>query len=167
MSKRHFEKKSNGGIISGKECIYDTFNPVSHLCEVFSYCSTTSFFIPVKKLCCYFPMFLSECGIVLILGNQEKALAVRSSVLEHLSSKSCDAELVVSKLKETLRLDQASLEQPDSDTKKQIRCLAREAIGSNRPDVVEYLREITPAGTTGECFSVFLMIIPRRCSVFT
>ena len=112
-------------------------------------------------------MFLSECGIVLILGNQEKALAVRSSVFEHLSSKSCDAELVVSKLKETLRLDQASLEQPDSDTKKQIRCLAREAIRSNRPDVVEYLREITPAGTTGECFSVSLIIISRRCSVFT
>ena len=112
-------------------------------------------------------MFLSECGIVLILGNQEKALAVRSSVFEHLSSKSCDAELVVSKLKETLRLDQASLEQPDSDTKKQIRCLAREASRSNRPDVVEFLREITPAGTTGECFSVFLIIISRRCSVFT
>ena len=106
-------------------------------------------------------MFLSECGIVLILGNQEKALAVRSSVFEHLSSKSCDAELVVSKLKETLRLDQASLEQPDSDTKKQIRCLAREASRCNRPDVVEYLREITPAGTTGECFSGFLIIIPR------
>ena len=112
-------------------------------------------------------MFLSECGIILILGNQERALAVRSSVFEHLSSKSCDAELVVSKLKETLRLDQASLEQPDSDTKKQIRCLAREASRSNRPDVVEFLREITPAGTTGECFSVFLIIISRRCSVFT
>ena len=112
-------------------------------------------------------MFLSECGIILFLGNQEKALAVRSSVFEHLSSKSCDAKLVVSKLKETLRLDQASLEQPDSDTKKQIRCLAREASRSNRPDVVEYLREITPAGTTGECLLVLLIIISRRCSVFT
>ena len=112
-------------------------------------------------------MFLSECGIVLILGNQEKALAIRSSVFDHLLSKWRDAKLVVSKLKETLRLDQASLEQPDSDTKKQIRCLAREASCSNRPDVVEYLREITPAGTTGECFSVFLKIILRRCSVFT
>ena len=112
-------------------------------------------------------MFLSECGIVLILGIQEKTLAVRSSVFEHLSSKSCDAELVVSKLKETLQLDHASLEQPDSDTKKQIRCLAREASLCNRPDVVKYLREITPAGTTGECFSVSLIIISRRCSVFT
>ena len=112
-------------------------------------------------------MFLSECAIGVILGNQEKALAVRSTVFEHLSSKSCDAKLVVSKLKETLRLDQASLEQPDSDTKKQIRCLAREASRSKRPDVVEYLRKITPAGTTGECFSVSLIIISRRCSVFT
>ena len=112
-------------------------------------------------------MFLSECGVVLILGNQEKALAVRSTVFENLSSKSCDAKLVVSKLKETLRFDQASLEHPDSDTRKQIRCLAREASRCNRPDVVEYLREITPAGITGEWFSVFLIIIPRRCSVFT
>lgn len=97
---------------------------------------------------------LSDCGIVLILGNQERALAVRSSVLEHLSSKWCDPKLVLSKLKETLQLDQASLEQPDSDIKKQIRCLAREASCSNRPDVVEYLREITPAGTTGECLGL-------------
>ena len=72
-------------------------------------------------------MFLSESGTVLILGNQEKTLAVRSSVLEHLSSQSCDAKLVVSRLKETIQLDQASLEQPDSDTKKRIRFLARAA----------------------------------------
>lgn len=107
-------------------------------------------------------MFLSECGTVLILGNQEKALAVCSSVLEHLSSESCDAKLVVSRLKETIQLDQASLEQPDSDTKKRIRFLAREASRCGRLDVVEYLKEITPAGTTGECLSVLLIIIPGK-----
>ena len=96
---------------------------------------------------CYFQaMFLSECSTVLILGNQEKALAVRSRVLEHLqSSESYDAKLVVSGLKETIQFDQASLEQPDSDTKKRIRFFS-----------------ITPAGTTGECLSVLLIIIPGK-----
>ena len=107
-------------------------------------------------------MFLGECGTVLILGNQEKALAVRSSVLEHLSSEPCDAQLVVSRLKETIQLDHASLEQPDSDAKKRIRFLAREASRCGRLDVVEHLKEITPAGTTGECLSVLLIIISGK-----
>ena len=85
----------------------------------------------------------------MILGNQQKAWAVRR-VLEYRSSKSCDAKLVVSRLLETVQLDQASVQQPDSDTKKLLRCLGREAIRCDRRDVVEYLREITPAGTTGE-----------------
>ena len=107
-------------------------------------------------------MFLSESGTVLILGNQEKTLAVCSSVLEHLSSQSCDAKLVVSRLKETIQLDQASLEQPDSDTKKRIRFLARAANRCGRRDVVKHLKEITPAGTTGECLSVLLIIISGK-----
>ena len=82
-------------------------------------------------------------------------MAVRS-VLEHPSSKSCDAKLVVSRLLQTIQLDQASLEQPDSDTKKLIRCLGREASRCHRLDVVEYLREIAPAETTGECLLVHL-----------
>ena len=47
MGKRHFEKKSRGregGIVSAKECIDNTFNPVPHLRKVFRYFSTTSFF---------------------------------------------------------------------------------------------------------------------------
>ena len=75
-------------------------------------------------------------------------------MLEHPSSKSCDAKLVVSRLLETIQLDQAFLQQPDSDTKKLLRCLGREAIRCHRPDVVVYLREITPAGTTGESLLV-------------
>ena len=77
-------------------------------------------------------------------------------MLVHPSSKSCDAKLVVSRLLETIQLDQAFLQQPDSDTKKLLRCLGREAIRCDRPDVVVYLREITPAGTTGECLLVRL-----------
>jgi len=64
-------------------------------------------------------------------------------------SKSSDSKQVVGQLKETLQLDQASLEQPDSQTKKLIRCLARQANSSNRLDVVKQFREISPAGTTG------------------
>ena len=77
-------------------------------------------------------------------------------MLEHRSSKSCDAKLVVSGLLQTIQLDQASLQQPDSDTKKLIRFLCREVIRCNRSDVFKYLREITPAGTTGECLLVHL-----------
>ena len=90
-----------------------------------------------------------------MLGNEEKALAVRSSVLDNLSSESCNSKEIVSRLQETLQLDHASLQHPDHETEKWIQCLAREARHSGRLDVVEHLREMTPAGTTGEysfCF---------------
>lgn len=90
-----------------------------------------------------------------MLENEEKALAVRSSVLENLSSKSYNAEQIVSSLQETLQLDHASLQYPDRETEKWIQRLARKARHSGRLDVVEHLREMTPAGTTGEyslCF---------------
>lgn len=93
-----------------------------------------------------------------MLGNEDKALAVRSSVLDNLSSESCNSKEIVSRLQETLQLDHASLQHPDHETKKWIQCLAREARHSGRLDVVKYLREITPAGTTGEysfCFGLF------------
>ena len=94
----------------------------------------------------------------LILANKERALAVRSNVFDHLTSKECDAKQIVHQLEETLEWNQASLEQPNRDAKKWIRYLTREARRSERLDVVKYLREITPAGTTGEsvfCSSVF------------
>ncbi len=47
-------------------------------------------------------------------------------------------------------LDRASLQELAPETKTLIRSLSRQAKNSNRPDVLEYLREITPAGTTGE-----------------
>ena len=94
----------------------------------------------------------------LILANKERALAVRSNVFDHLTSKVYDAKQIVHRLQETLEWNQASLEQPNHEAKKWIRSLAREARRSERLDVVEYLREITPAGTTGEsvfCSSLF------------
>ena len=87
----------------------------------------------------------------MILANKERALAVRSNVFDHLTSKICDAKQIVHQLQETLEWNQASLEQPNHEEKKWIRSLTREARRSERLDVVEHLREITPAGTTGEC----------------
>jgi len=79
--------------------------------------------------------------------NEEQALALPDLVVESLKSQSL--EQIVSQLKESLQLDQASLEHPDPNIKKLIRCLARTAKCSNRLDVVEYMREIAPAGTSG------------------
>ena len=103
----------------------------------------------------------------LFLGNEERALAVRSSVFDHLPSKSCDAKQVVHKLQETLEWKQSSLKQPNLEDKKWIRCLAREAKRSDRLDVVKYLREITPAGTTGKCVFCSLPFTPSLCREYS
>lgn len=58
---------------------------------------------------------------------------------------------VVDRFLENLQLELTSLKQPEPQTKKWIRCLARSANCSNRLDVVKYLREVSPAGTTGKC----------------
>ena len=79
-----------------------------------------------------------------------KAIALRCDVQESLLCQSSDAREVVRQLQETLQPDQASLKEPGPETKQLIRCLARTAKDSNRLDVLEHLREITPAGTTGE-----------------
>ena len=79
-----------------------------------------------------------------------KEIALPGEVDESLLSQSCDGKEVVLRMRDNMQLEQASLEQPDSETKTLIRCLARKAKNSNRLDVFEHLREITPAGTTGE-----------------
>ena len=56
----------------------------------------------------------------------------------------------MNQFKESLKLSQDSLKMPDDETKKWIRCLAREANLSGKLDVVKSLRNISPAGTTGE-----------------
>lgn len=62
----------------------------------------------------------------------------------------CDPKDVVVRLQEELQLENSSLENPVLETKKMIRCLARNAKCSNRLDVVKHLRDVTPAGTTGK-----------------
>ena len=68
----------------------------------------------------------------------------------------CDTKEVLPQLKDLLQLDEASLEQPDPETKRLMRCLANKAKQWNRLDLVRKLREITPAGTTGESVAVVL-----------
>ena len=65
-------------------------------------------------------------------------------------SPSCDPKEIVLQLKENLHLDQTDLEKPTPETTRMIRCFAETAKDSKRIDVVKHLREITPAGTTGE-----------------
>ena len=51
---------------------------------------------------------------------------------------------------EALQLEPASLNSPEPETKSMIRGLALRAKSEKRDDLVRHLREITPAGTTGE-----------------
>ena len=86
--------------------------------------------------------------LTLILFLSAKEIALPDEVQESLVSQSCDAKVIVLQL----QTKQASLEQPDCQTKALIRCLARKSKDLDRHDVFQYLREITPAGTTGEFF---------------
>ena len=81
---------------------------------------------------------------------QVQTLALPCAVQNALELQSCDPKDVVVRLQEELQLDNASLENPVPETKKMIRCLAKNAKCSNRLDVVKHLREVTPAGTTGK-----------------
>ena len=65
-------------------------------------------------------------------------------------SQTCDSRKVVLQLANCLQLDEVSLAQPNSETKRLIRWVANKAKQSNRLDVVRELRDVTPAGTTGE-----------------
>ena len=76
-------------------------------------------------------------------------------------SQSSDCKQIVSRLSQNLQLDQASLEEPCPETKKVIRCLARQAKCSHRHDVVKHLREIVPAGTTGMLSTVNRVFFSR------
>ena len=51
---------------------------------------------------------------------------------------------------EALQLEATSMAIPEPETKSMIRDLALRAKSEKRDDLVRHLREITPAGTTGE-----------------
>ncbi|PFX27479.1 putative serine/threonine-protein kinase pats1 [Stylophora pistillata] len=81
----------------------------------------------------------------MIEGVDEQALVLPNEVLLEKS----DANHVIAKVQENLSLEHKALIEPDSETKRQIRCLCLRAKSLGRLDVVERLREIAPAGTTG------------------
>ena len=70
--------------------------------------------------------------------------------MDSLKSESCDPKDIVAQLQDSLQLDRAALVRAEHETKGVIRCLAERAKCANRLDVVQYLRKITPAGTTGK-----------------
>ena len=78
------------------------------------------------------------------LAHNDQAIVLCGEVLEALTTQTCDASEVVAQFHQSL------LEQSDPDIKKKIRYLCLKAKTANKPEVVRKLREITPAGTTGE-----------------
>ena len=56
----------------------------------------------------------------------------------------------MTQFQEALQLKPASLAIPEPETKSMIRDLALRAKSEKRDDLVRHLRDITPAGTTGE-----------------
>ena len=78
----------------------------------------------------------------------------------------------------TLQLKSAALADPTAETKQWIRSLAINAKNENRMDIVTHLRQIVPAGTTGEltlivnssfshCLSVIHLYYPTKLSAWT
>ena len=78
------------------------------------------------------------------------SVALPRDVVESLVSRTCDPEEILHKLMQNLSLDKTCLKEPTPETTKMIRCFAAKAKISNRIDVVRHLRDIAPAGTSGE-----------------
>ena len=100
------------------------------------------------------------------IGNEETTIAMPDMVRKSLLSQLCDSKEIVNQFKESLKLSQVSLKMPDDETKKWIRCLAREAKLLGKLDVVESLRNISPPGTTGQSITFVLSIICRALFIF-
>ena len=81
-------------------------------------------------------------------------LALPAGVLDCIRSQSCYPKDVVVRLQECLQLNTTTLDNPDPETKRWIRCLSNTAKSEKRMDVVKYLRTIAPAGTTGKLATV-------------
>ena len=64
--------------------------------------------------------------------------------------------------REALQLEPASLVSPEPETKSMIRGLALRAKSEKRDDLVRHLREITPAGTSGEFKMIFFAFRGNR-----
>ena len=67
---------------------------------------------------------------------------------------SSSAQAVIQQLENSLRLDQGFFKNPTIEGKRAIRYLARKAKNFKRFNVFNYLRKITPPGTTGLLFDI-------------
>lgn len=77
--------------------------------------------------------------------------SVKSSIQSIPLHSAIDVKDIVIQFREALQVELASLTSPEPETKNMIRGLALRAKSEKRDDLVRHLREITPAGTTGEC----------------
>ena len=95
-------------------------------------------------------MVTNNSTFAISLDSEDRSVTLPANIVESLVSPSSDPKEIVLELKENFHLDQTDLENPTPETTRMIRCLAETAKDSKRIDVVKHLREITPAGTTGE-----------------
>ena len=64
--------------------------------------------------------------------------------------RSSEPNIIVLQVTKCLQLEESALKEPTQEIKHKVRCVARLLKKENRKDVVEQLRKIVPAGTTGE-----------------
>ena len=92
-------------------------------------------------------------------GTKRKDLALPESIKTSIQSiplnSESDVKDIVIQFREALQLESASLVTPEPETKSMIRGLALRAKSEKRDDLVRHLREITPAGTSGEFKMIF------------
>ena len=85
-----------------------------------------------------------------MLGEGATTLSVPGEIVDTLLAQSNDCEDFVRQLEDKLNLNDAALRDPNPDNKVLIRTLAKKANNAGRSDLVEELRKIVPAGTTGK-----------------
>ena len=87
-------------------------------------------------------------------GTKRKDLVLPESIKASIQSiplnSGIDVKDVVIQFQEALKLEPTSISNPEPETKSMIHGLALRAKSEERCDLVRHLREITPAGTTGE-----------------
>ena len=103
-------------------------------------------------------------------GTKRKDLALPESINTPIQSiplnSASDAKNIVIQFREALQLEPASLVSPEPETRIMIRALALRAKSEKRDDLMRHLREITPAGTTGEFKKMILFFVRGRGNRF-
>lgn len=108
-------------------------------------------------LIAFSPLMGKNYFLFIHVEEEAKALVLSTGVVEYLQS-DADPCSVVAHLQESLELNQGALTDPAPETIRLIRSLAVIAKSEKRLDVVQHLRQITPAGTTG---AVYVSVIEK------